>query len=100
MLRTARRRAGLTLRQLAALAGTSHSTLASYESGAKVPRADTMSRIFAAAGFTIEVRPSPSAAVQDGRPRGDELVEVLRLAALFPARTDRTLDAQKFGRVR
>jgi transcriptional regulator with XRE-family HTH domain len=98
-LRAARRRAGLTLRQLATLAGTSHSALASYESGAKVPRADTMARVLAAAGFAIEVRPSPNVAGRGRRRRGDELVDVLRLAALFPARHRQTLDAPKFGRL-
>ena len=37
-----RREAGLTLRALAARAGTSHATIAAYEAGRKVPNADTL----------------------------------------------------------
>ena len=41
-LRAARHAAGLTQRGLAARAGTSHPTIAAYESGRKVPRADSV----------------------------------------------------------
>ena len=40
-VRQARQRAGMSLRQLAARAGTSHATLSAYENGAK-PAARTM----------------------------------------------------------
>ena len=83
LIRTARRRAGLTQRDLAERAGTSHSTLAAYETGAKVPRADTLVRIVRAAGFEPEV----ALAVRPDRDRaakGRELREALELAAHFP----------------
>ncbi len=98
LLRTARRRAGLTLRELGALAGTSHSTLAAYESGSKTPNVATLDRVLEAAGFSTDVtlhrRHRGSAAL----PRGDELAAVLELAAEFPSRHSPTLDAPVFGR--
>jgi len=88
----------LTLRALADRAGTSHSTLAAYESGRKVPNAATLDRIVRAAGCQLEVRmartPQPIGKVS----RGQELEEVLALAAMFPARHDRLLQAPIFGR--
>jgi transcriptional regulator with XRE-family HTH domain len=88
LLRRARRKAGLSQRELAARAGTSHATLASYETATKVPRVDTLDRILRAAGFEPEVvlsaRPDAdrSARVAKGR----ELLEALELAAHFPLR--------------
>jgi transcriptional regulator with XRE-family HTH domain len=85
LIRTARRKAGLTQRELAARAGTSHSTLAAYETGTKVPRADTLARIVRAAGFEPEValaaRPD-----RDREAKGRELLAALELAAQFPLR--------------
>ncbi len=101
LIRTARRRAGLTLRELAQRAGTSHSTLAAYEQDRKTPNVDTLDRILTACGFRVDVtltaRPADVAA--DPAARGRELVEVLELAELFPARHDATLTAPKFGAV-
>ena len=93
-LRTARRRSGLTLRALAERAGTSHATLAAYESGTKVPRVDTLERIVRAAGFEPQV---DLVRRIDGATRGEELVAVLELAAQFPARHARTLPYPRFG---
>lgn len=89
-LRLARTRAGLTLRALAERAGTSHTALAAYESGAKIPRVDTFERIMWAAGFEsrdVAVRPPGDDPVQ----KGEDLVDVLLLAEQFPARHSRTL---------
>jgi transcriptional regulator with XRE-family HTH domain len=96
-LRAARRRAGLSLRALAERAGTSHATLAAYEAGVKVPRVDTLTRILRAAGFALDLELAPR--IEDGDPaaRGRELVEVLELAAQFPARHERTLRYPRFG---
>lgn len=44
-LRRTRLAAGLSLRALAERAGTSHATLAAYESGRTIPRVDTLDRI-------------------------------------------------------
>lgn len=63
MVREARSRAQLTQAALASLSGTSQSTLAAYESGAKSPSARTLDRIVRAAGFSLEIflRPAPAA---------------------------------------
>ena len=101
LIRVARRRAGLSLRELARRAHTSHSTLAAYEQGRKTPNVDTLDRILTACGFrvgvTLEVRPADVAV--DPVARGRELVEVLELAEMFPARHSPTLTAPKFGAV-
>lgn len=89
-LRSARTRAGLTLRALAERAGTSHTALAAYESGTKVPRVDTFERIMWAAGFEsrdVAVRPPGDDPVK----KGEELFQVLLLAGQFPARHAKTL---------
>jgi transcriptional regulator with XRE-family HTH domain len=99
MLRTARRRAGLTLRALALRSRTSHTALAAYETGAKVPRVDTLARILRAAGFELDLERAAPRDGGDPTTRGRELVEVLDLAAQFPARHERTLPYPRFGRV-
>ena len=92
-LRRARRAAGLTLRSLAERAGTSHATLAAYESGRAVPGVDTLDRILRAAGYAadIELRPRPDATDADRRAKGEELLQALELASMFPARHARHL---------
>ena len=90
-VREARRRAGLSLRDLAARAHTSHSTLSAYESGQKVPSVATLERILRAAGFALDLTLVPRAA-----DRGRELEAVLELAGHFPARHAPTLDYPRF----
>ena len=101
LIRTARRRAGLTLRELAARAQTSHSTLAAYEQARKTPNVDTLDRILTACGFRVDVAlvARPREVGADPAARGRELVEVLELAEMFPARHARTLTAPRFGAV-
>jgi transcriptional regulator with XRE-family HTH domain len=96
-LRRARTRAGLSLRQLARRAGTSHSTLAAYESGRVDPGVETIDRIMRAAGFTLDLELSPRVGGPDAEARGRELVAVLELAAQFPARHAPTLQFPRFG---
>lgn len=96
-LRAARRRAGLSLRALARRAGTSHSTLAAYESGHKTPGVDTLGRILRAAGFTTNLELTRAVGGADPAARGRELVEVLDLAARFPARHSPTITFPRFG---
>lgn len=95
-MRTARRRAGLSLRELAARAGTSHSALAAYESGRVVPRTDTFTRILTAAGFDVSVSLTPR--IADDHERGRELIDALDLAEHFPARHSPTIEYPVFGR--
>ena len=98
LLRTARRRAGMSQRELAQRAGTSHATISAYESGAKVPSVETLARIVRAAGFVLEVDLAHRITEPDREARGRELVEALELAAMFPARHDPELRAPIFGR--
>jgi transcriptional regulator with XRE-family HTH domain len=90
IVRAARRRSGFSLRELAARAGTSYSTLSAYERGSKVPGVDTLVRIVSAAGFALDVELANAAAPQRGdrdqRTRGEQLIEVLELADQFPSK--------------
>jgi transcriptional regulator with XRE-family HTH domain len=97
LIRSARLRAGLSLRQLAERAGTSHSALAAYESRRTTPNVDTLDRVLRAAGFTSEVQltPSPVEGTDPGA-RGRELIEVLELAEMFPARHEPALTFPPF----
>ena len=95
-LRRARARSGLSLRELARRARTSHSTLAAYEAGRVVPSVDTLDRIVRSAGFDAVVDLEPRIDDADGG-RGRELVEVLELAAAFPARHAAKLPFPRFG---
>ena len=97
VLRTARQRSGLTLRQLASTAGTSHSTLSAYESGSKTPSTATLNRIVHAAGYALDASLRPRVRAAGGLSRGDELEAVLELAEAFPARHDARLNAPVFG---
>jgi transcriptional regulator with XRE-family HTH domain len=92
-LRRARLRAGLSLRALAERAGTSHATLTAYEAGRTIPRVDTLDRILRAAGYASDITTSirPDATDAERAAKGRELVQVLDLAARFPARHDRQM---------
>jgi len=97
ILRTVRQRSQLSLRGLAARAGTSHATLSAYESGRKSPSIDTLDRIVRAAGYAIDIsfERRASTSIDD---RGRELVDVLVLAEQFPARHSPILECPVFGR--
>lgn len=97
-LRTARSLAGLSLRELAERAETSHSAIAAYESGAKSPNVATFDRILSAAGFAVDVSLHPRVRGTASLSRGDELAAVLELAEMFPARHAPRLDAPVFPR--
>lgn len=94
----ARAAAGLTLRALAAQAGTSHTTLAAYEQSRKSPNAETLLRILTACDFSPSLTLHRRIRSQNGLARGDELAQVLDLADQFPARHEPTLNAPIFGR--
>lgn len=57
MVRHARRRAGLTQRQLAARAGIPQETIARIERGRSDPRVGTLDRLLEGCGFGLEVMP-------------------------------------------
>ena len=71
-LRLARERSGLSLRELAARAGTSHSALAAYEAGRVHPSYEKVRHIVTSAGFDLEVTLVPRAGRNDVD-RGREL---------------------------
>jgi transcriptional regulator with XRE-family HTH domain len=96
LIRQARAGSDLSLRQLAQRAGTSHATLSAYEAGRIDPSVRTVQRIVRSAGFDPAVVLVPRVDPTEGG-RGDELVQVLELAALFPARHARQLPYPKFG---
>ena len=96
-LHRARTRAGLSVRELARRAGTSHATLLAYESGRKVPSVETFDRVLRAARVAATVELTPVVGGPDPAERGRELAEVLDLAARFPARHSRRLRYPKFG---
>lgn len=58
ILRYARRRAGLTQRELAALARAPQPAIARIESGAVSPRLGTLLPLIEATGFALEIAPA------------------------------------------
>jgi predicted transcriptional regulator len=63
ILRRARRRAGLSQRALAEQSGIPQPAIARIETGVVSPRLDTMARLLAAAGSTLELAPCIGAGV-------------------------------------
>lgn len=66
-LRAARRRAGLTQRQLAERAGTSQAAVARYEGGRTVPDLATLARLLHACGYRLRAEPAPPEPAADPR---------------------------------
>ena len=93
LLKQARTRSGLSLRDLAARAGTSHSTLAAYEQGRVAPNSATLERILHAAGFEVHAKLIPRI---DEAQRDRQIRDVLLLAAAFPTRHPATLQFPRF----
>jgi len=98
VLRRVRSRSHLSLRELAGRAGTSHATLSAYETGRKVPSVATLDRIVRAAGLELTEELGPAVGGGDRAARGRELIEVLDLASMFPARHEAELTYPRFGR--
>lgn len=96
LLRNAWLKSGLSLRQLARQANTSHATLNAYINGNKSPSTATLERVIAACGYAIDVSLRPRVRFSNGIPRGEELAQVLTLAEQFPARHSKTLNAPIF----
>lgn len=88
LLRTARRRAGLSQRALAATAGTSQSAVAAIEAGRKQPTVATMERLLRAAGTELVPADEEQAALLR---RARRLEDVLHLAEALPFRRARGL---------
>lgn len=98
VLAAARRRAGLTQRELAARADTSAAAICEYESGKRVPRVDTLERILAAAGarLDLDVRWSTPLAI-DVAENGRVLADLLDLVDHLPHRREGDLLCPPFA---
>ncbi len=97
IISSARRRAGLSKRELARRAGTSAAAIVIYEQGKRDPSVETLDRILAAAGagayvrLGVRSRPDPVAA-------GQRLEQVLDLADALPHRpAARAVTFPRFG---
>ena len=96
-LAQARAYAGLSARELARRAGTSHPTLLAYEKGQKIPSVVVFMRIVNACGLALDFDLSPRIREVDGLDRGEELKQALLLAEQFPSKPSPTLSMPKFG---
>lgn len=85
-LRYARERSGLSLTEAAKRAGISRSALAAYERGARTPSLERLFSTLEALSFAVRIELEPRIRERNGVARGDELVEVIRLAEQFPPR--------------
>jgi uncharacterized protein len=83
LLRTARRRAGLTQRALAEAAGTSQAAVAAIETGRKQPTVATLDRLLLAAGTELVPADAEQAALLR---RARRFEDVLHLAEALPFR--------------
>lgn len=63
VLRTARQRAGLTQRELAARTGVAQPTIARIETGTADPRITTVVRLLTMCGQELRSRPTPGAGI-------------------------------------
>ncbi len=97
ILKQARTSAGLSLRELARRARTSHTTLHAYEQATKAPSTTIFLRILAAAGFAVDFKLSRRVREADGIERGKELEQVLKLASHFPANLSRRLESPRLA---
>ena len=70
ILRYARRRAGLTQRELARLAGMPQAAVARIETGRVTPRLDTLAKLLDLCGCSLEVEPKRGIGVDGSLIRG------------------------------
>ncbi len=96
LLSEALSRKGLSLREMARRAGTSHATISAYMSGRKSPSMDTLMRIVGACDFAVDFDLRPRVREANGLSRGEELEAVLRLADEFPANPVKDPNYPKF----
>jgi transcriptional regulator with XRE-family HTH domain len=90
-LRSARKRAGLSQGELAALVRTSQPTISAYENGSKQPSVATFSRLLGAAGSQLVVEEAPRRPVAEPSRAelaraGEALAQVIALAEALPVR--------------
>ena len=93
LIRTARRRCGLSQAELARRAGVPRSVVNAYERGTRQPSAEALARLVAAAKAAVVVT-APEAI--DLERAGRLLAQVLDLAESLPFRRARTLNGPTF----
>jgi transcriptional regulator with XRE-family HTH domain len=96
LLRTVRRRAGLSQRELARRAHTSGAAVCLYERGERVPRFDTLERLLAAADASLVLDVVQTADL-DLVALGEDLFAVLELASDLPQVHEPTLTFPPFA---
>lgn len=89
LIRTARRRAGLTQAALAKAAATSQAAISAYESGRRSPSVDTLCRILSAAGLEVRMRLSTPDTHEAALRRAEALVPAEQLEAFEAAERKR-----------
>lgn len=89
LIHTARQRAGLTQKELAAQAATSQAAISAYESGRRSPSVETLARILEAAGFELRMRMAEPDTHDAARRQAEALVPVEQLAAFTAAEAKR-----------
>lgn len=86
-LRSARRKAGLTQRDLARRSGIPQPTIAAIESGRQDPRQGTVERLLRACGFEWDIRRIPGAGIDptliEAQLSLDPTARIERLAASY-----------------
>jgi transcriptional regulator with XRE-family HTH domain len=96
LLLRARERAGLSQRELAARARTSAAAICMYEQGDRVPRVDTLARVMAAMGATLELDATMAPGQIDVAANGRVLEQLLDLVDHLPQRSSERLHAPVF----
>src|SRR4051812_42113407 len=90
LIRTARRRHGLTQAQLAARVGTSQPVISAYEHGSRDPSTATLRRIVAGTGERLELglaaRSADAITPPGHQAHAAALIDVLLLADAIPLR--------------
>ena len=81
LIRMARRKAGLSQTELAALAGTSQAAVSTYESGKRSPSVDTLCRILAATGHEVRMRLAEPDTHEPALRRAEQLLPREQVAA-------------------
>lgn len=85
LIQQAQHSCGFSLREIGRRAGTSHATLSAYINNKKFPTTRTLLRILDACDVAVDMKLQRRIRSRNGLPRGEELAQVLRLAAQFPA---------------
>jgi len=96
MIWSSRTAAGLSQRELAMLAGTSPAAVCLYETGQRVPRVDTLARLIAATGSSMEMRVRGPVGNIDVAANARALEAVLELAGNLPQRRSGALAMPPF----